>query len=106
LAKRLSAQTVRRRILRTFLMRRRWLGFFLLRHDGEFSGVDMSAFCGAVVRLIAEGRLLSIYDAHPAREFWVYLSTELLPSPEDLADRIGPACAKGGLLPCHVRSQN
>ena len=102
----ITAAQVRVRILRTFRVTRRWMGFYLIRHDGDLGGSAMDAYCAAVRGLIDGGRLLEIYDADPRRGYWVYLSTELLPSVEQLAERAGPSLATGGPVLCPVPSVN
>lgn len=96
---------IRARIIRVFTVRRRWLGFFMIRQEEGFNGALLSDYCDAIHSLIASGRMITSYDDDPKREFWLYLSTELLPTPEQLAARAG-SLTKGGLLPCHVRSIN
>ncbi len=102
----ITAAQMRVRILRTFRVTRRWMGFYLIRHDGDLGGSAMDAYCAAIRGLIDQGRLLEIYDADPRREFWVYLATELLPSPEQLAERAGQSSTSGGPTLCPVPSVN
>ena len=54
--------------------------------------------------LYERGRLLRVYNARPACQYWEYLWTELLPTPDQLAQRC--PSMKGGLLSCHVRNPN
>jgi hypothetical protein len=80
------------RIIREFTVQKRWMGFYMIRHDGDFGKTSLDTFTDAMIELKAQGRLIELWTG----DFWSYLSFELLPTPAQLALRCEQIPAEKG----------
>ncbi len=103
--KKLTIGDIRVRILRVFTVERRWLGYYIIAAHDLMAGIKPAGcpLAEAVHDLFERGRLIGSYLDAPG-QFWVYLWTALLPSPELLAASV-PSQEEGGMR-CHARSLN
>lgn len=98
--------TVSARILRAFMVARRWLSFYRLRGEAKLGKLSTADYCETISQLCGRPpgpeagdhpcRLLLSFDDHPGRRYWLYLDVLLLPTPDQLAARFAVIPAEEG----------